>query len=322
MSHAAGLVWLLAAEVGGLSLPYGESSRPGICEVGGNDVVDAPPAGSAWERVRREPYEALCLGLARAQIRLEREPAAVLELARELGRGWSQRPEPKLLEARALIRTGDAAASWAAWQAAAGLAGATEPSALGRDLVSAFALRDLALAAVGTGQAQLAIGTYRRLVSLLDAWPDPRHVQRLYLEAAAASLRAAPPRFDEALGYVAGALARARSTGLAAYAAGLEAWAVARRAAAQAPPRRLTDAEIWHFVEQVRAPRAPSYWPALPAHEAFAIASLLVEPLSSVEAATLWEEYVRGLDAAPSDPAAAQFARERRARLVTRRSAP
>lgn len=285
-------------------------------------MADAPPAGGAWERVRREPYEALCLGLARAQIRLEREPQAVVEEARALVRGWPGRPEPKLLEARALLRTGDANASWAAWQAARALAGVPETAALGPDFVSAFALRDLALAAVGTGQTEVAIGTYRRLVSLLDAWSDPRHVQRLYLEAAAASLRAGPPRFDEALGYVASALARARSTGLAAYAAGLEAWAVARRGTGAAPPRRLTEPEIWFFVAQVRAPRAPSYWPVLPRHEALAVASLLVEPLSAVEAAGLWEEYVRGLEAASSDPGVLQFARERRARLAKRASAP
>lgn len=322
MSPAAGLVWLLAAEVGDLSLPYGESSRPRICEVAGVEVADASGAGGAWERVRREPYAALCLGLARGQIRLEREPGAVLDEARALGRRWPGRPEPKLLEARALIRTGDAAASWVAWQAARELAGVPDTAALGPDLVSAFALRDLALAAVGTGQTEVAIGTYRRLVSLLDAWPDPRHVQRLYLEAAAASLRAAPPRFDEALGYIASALARARSTGLAAYAAGLEAWALARRGTGAAPPRRLTEPEIWHLVAQVRAPRAPSYWPALPRHEAMAVASLLVEPLSAVEAASLWDEYVRGLEAASSDPGTLQFARERRARSTKRGGGP
>jgi hypothetical protein len=322
MSCAAGLVWLVAAEVGDLSLPHGESSRPRICEVGRVEHGAAPAAGGAWERVRREPYEALCLGLARAQIRLEREPTAVVEQARELARGWPGRPEPKLLEARALARSGDAAASWTAWQAASALAGVSDAAALGPDWVSAFALRDLALAAVGTGRSEVAIGTYRRLVSLLDAWPDPRHVQRLYLEAAAASLRAGVPRFDEALGYIAGALARARSTGLAAYAAGLEAWAIARRGTGAAPPRRLTEPEIWHFVAEARAPRAPSYWPVLPKHEALAVASLLVEPLSAVDAAGLWEDYVRGLDAATTDPATLQFARDRGARLAGRRSAP
>jgi hypothetical protein len=322
MSSAAGLVWLLAAEVGDLSLPYGESSRPRICDVAGVEVADAPLAGGAWERVRREPYAALCLGLARAQIRLEHEPEAVLDEARALGRGWPGRPEPKLLEARALVRTGDAAASWAAWQAARALAGVSDTSALGPDLLSAFALRDLAIAAVGTGQTEIAIGTYRRLVSLLDAWSDPRHVQRIYLEAAAASLRAGPPRFDEALGYIASALAGARSTGLGAYAAGLEAWAVARRGSGAAPPRRLTEPEIWHFVAQARAPRAPSYWPMLPKHEALAVASLLVEPLSAVEAAGLWEGYVHGLEGTSSDPGALQFARERRARLRGRGSVP
>ena len=321
MSGAAGLVWLLAAEVVDLSLPYGESSRPRICELGSADRADLSAAAGAWERVRREPHEALCLGLARAQIRLEREPALVLEQARDLSRRWPERPEPRQLEARALLRTGDAAASWAAWQAARTLAGG--PSvALGPESMNAHALRDLALAAVGTGHTEVAMSTYRRLVSLLDAWPDHRHVQRLYLEAAAASLRSGPPHFGEALGYVAGALAGARSTGLAAYAAGLEAWIVARQGSGAAPPRRLTEPEIRHFVALARAERPPSFWPALPKHEACAVASLLVEATSVSEAAELWAEYLRGLEAGPSDPGALQFARERRARLGGGRRAP
>jgi hypothetical protein len=261
--------------------------------------------------VLRGPHEALCLGLARAQVRLEREPGAVLEQARELARRWPQRPEPKLLEARALLRTGDAAGSWAAWQAAGALAGVADAAALGPDLMSAFALRDLALAAVGTGHTDVAISVYRRSISLLDAWPDPRHVQRLYLEAGAASLRAVPPRLDEALAYVAGALAGARSTGLAAYAAGLEAWIIARRGTGAPPPRRLADSEIWHFVSLARAPRAPSYWPALPAQEALATASFLVQPLSALEAAALWDAYLAALEATPGDPPARPRRRRR-----------
>jgi hypothetical protein len=319
---AAGLVWLLAAEIADLSLPYGESSRPGLCEPGGAPRADAAgttPGSGPWERVRSEPHEALCLALARAQIRLEREPAAVLEQARQLARRWPERPEPKLLEARALLRSGDAAGSWAAWQVARELAGGAE---LGPGLLSAHALRDLALAAVGTGRAEVAVSAYRRLVSLLDAWPDPRHVQRLYLEAAGASLRAGPTHVDEALGYVAGALAGARSTGLAAYATGLEAWIATRRGAGPAHLRRLTEPEIRHFVELVRGTRQPSFWPALPRHEAFAVASLLVEPLSPAEAAELWEVYLRGLEATGGEPGALEHARERRARLPAARRAP
>ncbi|HWO10604.1 MAG TPA: hypothetical protein VNN80_14025, partial [Polyangiaceae bacterium] len=314
MSGAAALVWLLAAEAADLSLPYGESSRPSLCELGGVQRAEAASGGAGpWERVRSEPHEALCLALARAQIRLDHEPGAVLEQARQLARRWPERPEPKLLEARALLRSGDAAASWAAWQGARELSAGAE---LGPGLVSAHALRDFALSAVWTRRPEVAVSTYRRLVSLLDAWPDPRHVQRLYLEAAAASLRAGAPHLDEALGYVSSALARARSTGLAAYASGLEAWIAERRGAGATPPRQLTEAEIRHFVELTRGTRQPSFWPALPRHEAYAVASLLVESLSRAEAAELWEMYLRGLEASGGDPAALGHARERRARLA------
>lgn len=319
MSGAVALVWLLAAGVSDLSLPYGESARPRLCEVGRTDRAPAPSAGAGtWERVRGEPFEALCLSLARAQIRLAREPKLALERAREMVERWPGRPEPKVLEARALLRTGDGAGSWAAWQAAKALgwgadgASSPEPS-------NAHVLRDLALAAVAVGETEVAVGTYRRLVSLLDAWPDPRHVQRLYLEAAAASLRGSPAHLDEAQGHVSSALGSAHSTGLAAYATGLEAWITERRGRGAAAPRTLTEAEIRHFVALSRAPEPPSFWPALPKHELAGVASLLVEQLSVSEAAELWESYVRGLRAGSTEPVVLQFAQERRARLGAKR---
>jgi hypothetical protein len=311
MGGAAGLLLLMAAEASDLTLPFGESSRPRVCAPLSPDAADPSSAATAWDRARRGPLDGLCLGLARAQVRLAREPALALAAARELGRGWPQRAEPRVLEARALLSLGDSAGSWKSWEAARQLGNdAAEP----RDL-SAYALRDFALAAVATGHATSAVAAYRRLISLLEAWPDPRHVQRSYLEAAAASLRAAPPQLDEALGYLAAAQSGATSTGLRAFAEGLQALALGMRGDARAQSSRLDAAEVWHFVGLARGDSRPSYWPALPRHELYALASLLVQEYSQVEAAELWELFAKGLAQAAPDPALARYAAERQRRL-------
>jgi hypothetical protein len=224
-----------------------------------------------------------------------------------------------VLEARALLALGDAKRSFVAWQAARELARGNGLES-GPDALSAHALRDYAVAAALSGHSEVAADTYRRLVSLLDAWPDPRHAQRLYLEAASASLRRVPPAFDEAVGYLAAAESGARSTGLRAYAAGLHALLRARRGAPANEPSWLDAPEVWHLVELARAEQRPSHWPRVPRHEAFALASLLVEPYSTTEAAELWDLYVQGLDG--SDPGLQSFALGRRARLARAGGAP
>jgi hypothetical protein len=252
-------------------------------------------------------------------VRLARDPSAALETARQLSTDWPGRPEPRVLAARSLLALGNAADSFKAWQEARQLLGDAGRD-LGAGVLSAHALRDYAVAAALSGRVDVAADTYRRLVSLLDAWPDPRHVQRLYLEAASASLRRTPPAFDEAMGYLSAAETAARSTGLRAYAAGLHALLLARRGGSGSEPSRLDAPEVWHLVELARAEQRPSYWPRVPRHEAYALASLLVEPYSSTEAAELWQLYLEGLDG--SDPALRAFARARQARLARGGGAP
>jgi hypothetical protein len=319
----AGLLLSMAAEASDLTLPFGESSRPGLCRSGAaaaTDAVPQPSGSTPWDRVRQQQASDLCLGLARAQIRLAREPREALLAARALARAWPGRPEPRVLEARALLRTGDAAASWESWQAARGLGfdAARDPAA---DPASAYALRDYAVAAVLTAHGDVSGALYRRLVSLLDAWPDPRQVQRIYLEAASAALRRSPAQLDEALGYLSAAERGARSTGLRAYAAGLRLLVQARRGASGPEASRVDAPEVWHFVTLAGADAPPSYWPAVPRHEVYAAASLLVERYSDAEAAELWDRYVAGLGA-DVDPALASFARGRQARLARNGGAP
>jgi hypothetical protein len=323
-SAPASLLLLLLAEVSDLTLPSGESSRPAVCSPAAGasrDRLDSARGASPWDRVRQQPVFELCLRLARSQIRLAREPVEALAAARRLVSEWPGRPEPRVLEARALLRTGDPAGSWQAWQVARelGFDAAREP---GSERVSAHVLRDYAVSAVQSGHGELAGPVYRRLVSLLDAWPDPRHVQRIYLEAAAEALRRGVAPFDDAFGYLSAAERRARSTGLRAYAMGLRALLQARRGKSDPEANPMDAPEVWHFVSLARADQPPSYWPALPRHETYALASLLVERYSAGEAAELWDLFVAGVDRPGADPALVRFARERAARLTRAAGAP
>jgi hypothetical protein len=107
---------------------------------------------------------------------------------------------------------------------------------------------------------------------------------------------------------------------LRAYAAGLHALLRARRGAAGSEPSWLDAPEVWHLVELARAEQPPGYWPRVPRHEVYALASLLVERYSTTEAAELWDLYLQGLDGA--DPALHSFALARKARLARAGAAP
>jgi hypothetical protein len=214
-----------------------------------------------------------------------------------------------VLQARAHTRLEAYPDAWAAWL------GARER---GYDFSSAHALRDYAIAGAMIGQNELALTSYRRLITLLGFWPDPLDQQRLYLEAGAAALRQGPAGLDEAAGYLAWARPGATTTGLRSLVAGMEALVSHRRG--QPPPRveRASAAEVWYLVQQVRKERLPSYWPVVPRHEIFGAASLLVEPYSSSEAADLWELHVQGLERAGADPRWTKLARDRLTRLSAR----
>lgn len=306
----AGFLLLAATHGGDLSAASGASARPEPClpRPAGPERNAAVQAGAIgpWDRIRRRETVDFCSRLARAQIQLLARPQAALATARDLGKAWPGRPEPWVLAARAHTRLKTYDQAWLAWQAA---------RERGYDFRSHHALRDYAIGALMNGEAESALEAYRRLVTLSSLWPAPMDRQRLYLEAAAAALRRGPDALDEAAGYLTAVRAQATSTGLRAYVAGMDAWVAHRRGQPAAELPRVDSAEIWHFVSQVRGERAPSHWPSLSPHEAYAAASLLIERYSSSEALELWELYLEGLQQAPLDPASMGLARERLNRL-------
>lgn len=311
---ALGFLLLAAAHDGALTAPRAASARPAPCLPERTDPSRAdghlrPSGAGPWDLVRRGALVDFCRELARTQVQLLSRPERVLAAARSLARAWPGRPEPWVLEARAHTRLNAYAQAWPAWQAA---------RERGHDFRSPLVLREYALAAAMTGQREVALDSYRRLVTLVSLWPEPIERQRIYLEAASAALRRGAAGTEEAAGYLASVRPDATSTGLRAYVAGMDALVAHRRGRPASSVERVDAAEIWHFVALAREERRPKHWPMLPPHEARGAASLLVEKLSSTDATELWELYVQGLEQDELDPASMASARARLSQLRAR----
>jgi tetratricopeptide (TPR) repeat protein len=273
-----------------------------------------PQSPDAWDQIREQGRQQLCWRLARAQLELGAQPELSLRLGQQLARELPARPEPWLLQARAQARLGAFPAAWPLWE---------EAQKRGEDLRAAHVLHDYAVTAAMTGRSELALASYHKLLPLLQAWPDPIDQQAIYLEAAAAAQARGPEGLDEAAGHLAGARARATSTGLRAVVAGMGALLAARRGAAPESEPRLVAPEVWRFVEAVQSERWPRRWPALPPHEVFGAAALLVEPYSDVVSAQLWQRHAEGLQRAAAPEAwRALAARPPRADAPRTRRAP
>lgn len=283
------VVLLFAAALGG-DLPTAAklSARPAVCAAAGLSSGGDGTTG-AWDQVREKGRQQLCRRLARAQLELGARPGLSLRLAREISHDLPDLPEPWALQARAQVRLRSFADAWSSWEQA---------ERRGQELRAPHALHDHALSAAMTGHTGAALASYRRLLPLLQAWSNPVAQQAIYLEAASAALQQGPDGIEEAGGLLAVARARATSSGLRAYAAGMSALWAARRGSAAPSDSRLTAEEAWHFVELVQGDRWPAHWPVLPPHEVYGAAALLVEPHSAVVSAQLWQRHAQELERA------------------------
>lgn len=282
-------VFLIGTALSGdLSTAAKLSSRPRWCAPPSARAGE-PSAPDAWDQVREQGRQQLCRRLARAELALGSNPELALKLGAELAHDLPDRAEPLVLEAQAQTRRRAFGEAWTLWEAA---------KQHGAEPLSAHALRDYAVSAGLTGHSEAALAAYRRLLPLLQAWPDALDQQAIYLEAAVAAMQRGPDGLEEATGQLAAARARASSTGLRALSVGLSALAAARRAQASDSESRLDAAEVWHFVATVQSGRFPGRWPALPPHELFGAAALLVEPYSDSAASDLWARHAAGLEQA------------------------
>lgn len=283
------VVLLIAATLGG-DLPTAAklSARPEACAPASAVAGEGNPHG-AWDQMRERGRQQLCQRLARAQLELGARPGLALRLAKELSQELPERPEPWTLQARAHVRLGAFAEAWSAWEQA---------ERRGEALRAPHALRDHAVSAALTGHGQAALASYRKLLPLLQAFGDPVEQQAIYVEAASAALQRGPDGVDEAGGLLTVARARATSSGLRAYVAGMSALWAARRGASAPSDSRLAAAEVWRFVELVQGDRWPKLWPTVPAYEVLGAAALLVEPFSAVVSEQLWQRHAQGLESA------------------------
>jgi hypothetical protein len=305
LAAATGLaLWMASAGVD-LSTLFRASERPEVCRDSSAGGPASERAESPWLDVRSGSLRQLCHQLARAQIELSSRPQAALSIAVELATAWPARPEPLVVQARALLRLQRSVEAWALWQRAL---------QAGYRLRAPGSLRDHALTAVLTGHRQIALADYRQLATLVALWPSATERRRLYLEAAGAALASGPDHLGEAATYLGEARRGAASVRLHAFVAGMTALVHFHRGEPSSSLSQVDSAEAWLFVEKTRSARHPEHWP-LVGVEALAAASLLIEPFSAAEALDLWQPYLERLERdAVGSPWLAQ-ARARAARL-------
>lgn len=197
------------------------SPRPRECRAagGGNDGL--------WLRLRDADAQRYCDFLARGYARLREDPAEALAAADRAQALAGTVLAPRLLRARALLRSNQPLVAYREFVAVE----------LGdsRSFADPNALHDYARAASSAEQPVEAARLYRLLMSRLALMDDPRERLLSQIEAAAHVMATRPGGPDEALGYL--AETRQQTLGLAAWVSGLSALALQRagRAAPQDP---------------------------------------------------------------------------------------
>ena len=193
LALATGLVWLSLASAGGA--PDSLRARlPGIAAASLRPSVCRNPAGAEqsalWSRVSGGAVRAFCEHLVRAQIRLERSPAAALELALRAHQALPEEAAPLVLAGRALLRQGQVPSAYERF--------AASRSKSSSGLADAAALREFAAAATLLGRTAEAAALYRKLVLRSDLPDDPAFRRLIVLEAASLLGASGPDSLPEA----------------------------------------------------------------------------------------------------------------------------
>lgn len=289
LSTASVVALLFASSSVDLAARLKASGRPVACRTTPGTGAHGP--ANAWTAVRAHERQRLCRQLARLYVALRTDVEAALEGATQLERDWPGRPEPKVLRARALGRLGQATEALRLWQQldARGYVSSAPSELWARASATALAGRRLP-----------ALERYRRLVTLVGLWPDAGRRRRLYLEAAAAALAVGPEYASESAAYLAEARRGASSMGLRALVDGMSALTQWWSGTARPLPEETDAGEIWLLVQRLQDGSYPRRYPRV-GSLAHAAASLLVEPLSRLEALALWNHYVRALQSTSPD---------------------
>ena len=154
-------------------------------------------ASTLWTRLRPPETDAFCRTLARGYARLESEPKEALELARKAAELRPGDPAERLLEGRALARSGQVGAAWRV----------LGPLFAEATLDDAPSLHDVARVALVAGDLDAAERAYRRLVPRVGLLGSGEARRIAYVEAASLLLARGSRGIDEALGYLAEARA-------------------------------------------------------------------------------------------------------------------
>ncbi len=262
-----------ALERSSLSTAALASPRPRGCRAG------ASGENELWSRARAGDTEQFCDVLARGYARLSENPNEALQAAERAETLAGALPEVVVLKARALARSGDAAAALTQFQQA------EQKSAL--TLLGPEALHDYARVASRAGKSADAVRLYRALVSRSALLADAREQTELQLEAAAHVLAYAPNGSDEALGYL--AQARRNAFGLSPLITGLRALIAERSGASARAPSAGSLPSMAALTQAVTGRGDESL--TLPAGELDAVRAVLADASDKGASRAAWQAF-------------------------------
>jgi tetratricopeptide (TPR) repeat protein len=195
---AAVLVPLAPPASGELVAAAAATGRPPECRpLQGSAMSSAE--GAIWNQARRPELRRYCHLVARAQARLDSDPAAAQVAAKEAAKLLPRRAAPLVVQAQAAFARGKAREALTAFDKALAL----DP----RSVEQPRALHDLARTRLLLGRHADALASYRVLVPRAALMPSRAQRARVLLEAAHVAMTLAtssdaPRQLDEALAYL------------------------------------------------------------------------------------------------------------------------
>ncbi|MCA9593594.1 MAG: hypothetical protein KC776_09800 [Myxococcales bacterium] len=276
------LLGQVTATVPDLSAAAAASPRPMECRA---PVTARDEKGSPWDSARRPGLASYCRLLARGYARLSRSPGQALMAAEKADKALAGRAPPKVLAARALMASGQAAPAFERFQKAL----AVDPRAVRQPA----ALHDYAVAAALSGHDKIAADAYRRLVPRAGLLASDSERQLVYVEAALGVMRRGPDGVSEAIGYLTEARRRGAPPGLSDIVLGALALALSRQGRVDEARGVAAEAGASEgLAEWLRSPKRVAGRPRGVDAELLAVVATLAEADDPEAARDAWKDYL------------------------------
>jgi tetratricopeptide (TPR) repeat protein len=254
------------------------SVRPAEC--GGPATIPA----ERWDRAREPRLGAYCDALARGYAVLGSAPPDAVVLAKKADAALPGRTAPLLLEARALSAQGDYVEAWTRFE---------RVRASGLRIDAPSLLHSMAISALRAHHTDVALESFRALVSRVELIDDGAEQLRILIEASVLAMSAGPEHLAEAVGYLTEARRHTRAPGLSEYLFAALTMALDRQGRSDEASDVVSEATgPWRLESDRERMGKAADLPELPAGEIDAMIALLAEHHDRDLAVERWESYL------------------------------